>query len=62
MLMRLLSLFAIWLFSGHLFAQMPVSSNTDDLNKQLKPVKWRSIGPFRGGRSNAGTGAVWQRV
>ena len=58
MLMRLLSLFAICLFSGHLFAQMPVSSNNDDLNKQLKPVKWRSIGPFRGGRSNAGTGVV----
>lgn len=25
-------------------------------NSYFKPVKWRSIGPFRGGRSNCGTG------
>src|SRR5688572_31365130 len=31
---------------------------TDDLNTFFKPVKWRSIGPFRGGRSNASTGVV----
>jgi photosystem II stability/assembly factor-like uncharacterized protein len=30
----------------------------DDLNTFFKPVKWRSIGPFRGGRANAGTGVV----
>lgn len=30
----------------------------DDLNAVFKPVKWRSIGPFRGGRANAGTGVV----
>ena len=30
----------------------------DDLNTFFKPVKWRSIGPFRGGRSNASTGVV----
>ncbi len=30
----------------------------DDLNTFFKPVKWRSIGPFRGGRSVAGTGVV----
>lgn len=29
-----------------------------DLNAFFKPVKWRSIGPFRGGRANAGTGVV----
>lgn len=33
-----------------------------EINKQLhsfyKPVKWRSIGPFRGGRSNTATGVV----
>ncbi|MSO49874.1 MAG: glycosyl hydrolase [Acidobacteria bacterium] len=28
----------------------------DDLNAFFKPVKWRSIGPFRGGRSVASTG------
>ena len=34
------------------------ASGTDDLNAFFKPVKWRSIGPFRGGRSVAGTGVV----
>jgi photosystem II stability/assembly factor-like uncharacterized protein len=30
----------------------------DDYNSIFKPVKWRSIGPFRGGRSVCGTGVV----
>ena len=30
----------------------------DDYNSIFKTVKWRSIGPFRGGRSVAGTGVV----
>ncbi|MGE4072107.1 MAG: hypothetical protein AB7E72_13130 [Lysobacterales bacterium] len=30
----------------------------EDLNDYFKPVLWRSIGPFRGGRSNASTGVV----
>lgn len=34
------------------------NSGPDDLNSVLKPVKWRSIGPFRGGRSVASTGVV----
>ncbi len=29
-----------------------------DFNEFYKPVKWRSIGPFRGGRSNTATGVV----
>ncbi len=29
-----------------------------ELNKELAPVKWRSIGPFRGGRSNTATGVL----
>ena len=29
-----------------------------NLNDYYKPVKWRSIGPFRGGRSNTATGVV----
>src|SRR5687767_9724128 len=29
-----------------------------DLNSFFKPVMWRSIGPFRGGRSVASTGVV----
>lgn len=45
------------LLAGAVFGQAAKPSS-DDLNAQLKPVKWRSIGPFRGGRSNAGTGVV----
>jgi photosystem II stability/assembly factor-like uncharacterized protein len=37
-------------------AQTP--KNTDENNKIFKPLKWRSIGPFRGGRSVCGTGVV----
>src|SRR5678809_661264 len=38
----------------------PLSAQTtaDDYNTIFKPLKWRSIGPFRGGRSNCGTGVV----
>lgn len=35
-----------------------VAPPADDYNAIFKPVKWRSIGPFRGGRANAGTGVV----
>ncbi len=31
---------------------------TDDYNSIFKALKWRSIGPFRGGRSNCATGVV----
>ena len=34
------------------------SGTAQDLNNALKPLKFRSIGPFRGGRANAGTGVV----
>lgn len=37
-------------------AQTPTPA--EDPNALLKPVKWRSIGPFRGGRANAGTGVI----
>ncbi|MFN2511214.1 MAG: glycosyl hydrolase [Pyrinomonadaceae bacterium] len=42
---------------GHLFAQVP-QTVAHDYNSIFKTVKWRSIGPFRGGRSVAGTGVV----
>jgi photosystem II stability/assembly factor-like uncharacterized protein len=38
--------------------QSTLNSDTLDLNTFYKPVKWRSIGPFRGGRSVAATGVV----
>ncbi|MEY4929531.1 MAG: hypothetical protein RI909_255 [Bacteroidota bacterium] len=34
------------------------STASTDLNDYFKTVKWRSIGPFRGGRSNTATGVV----
>src|SRR4029078_9469908 len=42
------------------FFAVPLSAQTspDDYNAILKPLKWRSVGPFRGGRSNCGTGVV----
>lgn len=57
MSMRLLSMFVLGLFVGQISAQAP-SSAMDDYNTIFKTVKWRSIGPFRGGRSNAGCGVV----
>ena len=48
-----------------LFALAPLQQPTADARPQatsldsvFKPVKWRSIGPFRGGRSVASTGVV----
>lgn len=37
--------------------ETPVEIN-HDYNQLLKPLKWRSIGPFRGGRSVAASGVV----
>jgi photosystem II stability/assembly factor-like uncharacterized protein len=50
-------MFVLGLFVGQISAQAP-SSAMDDYNTIFKTVKWRSIGPFRGGRSNAGCGVV----
>ena len=54
---RLLALVVLGLFA----LQQPAfaaPSQTEDLDAYFKPVQWRSIGPFRGGRSNASTGVV----
>lgn len=42
--------------ASHLLAQTSKDLSNDVINDYFKPVKWRSIGPFRGGRSNTGTG------
>jgi photosystem II stability/assembly factor-like uncharacterized protein len=55
---RLLTLLVLLLFVGQLSAQVTQSAAADDYNSIFKAIKWRSIGPFRGGRSNAGTGVV----
>ncbi len=39
-------------------AAQPASTTSTDLNEQYKVAKWRSIGPFRGGRSVAASGVV----
>jgi len=52
----LLSLLVLCLFTAPLSVQAQQSA--DDYNTIFKPVKWRSIGPFRGGRSVCGSGVV----
>jgi photosystem II stability/assembly factor-like uncharacterized protein len=42
-------------FAVQLSAQ---TTQPNDYNAVFKALKWRSIGPFRGGRSNCGTGVV----
>src|SRR4051794_18045752 len=49
---------AVALFLAVIHPAAQVVPSADDLNAIFKPVKWRSIGPFRGGRANAGTGVV----
>ncbi|MFX5480909.1 hypothetical protein ABTD95_19940, partial [Acinetobacter baumannii] len=39
-------------------AQPSKDSTNNEFNQYFKPLKWRSIGPFRGGRSVASTGVV----
>jgi photosystem II stability/assembly factor-like uncharacterized protein len=50
----LLLCFPLCFFAAPLSAQ----TTSDDYNAIFKALKWRSIGPFRGGRSVAGTGVV----
>ena len=57
MLYRFLALILVGLGA----VQMPVQAApapAEDLNSTFKPLLWRSIGPFRGGRSNASTGVI----
>ena len=35
-----------------------ITGNAQELDSLFKPLKYRSIGPFRGGRANAGTGIL----
>lgn len=44
----------------NLSAQPAKTTDPNDLNNVFKPMKWRSIGPFRGGRSVASVGVVGQ--
>ena len=55
---HLLFMCCLCLFVAQASAQVSPSTAADDYNTIFKTVKWRSIGPFRGGRSVAGTGVV----
>ena len=55
---RVLPLLLFSFFLTSVFAQTNQTQAPDDLNTIFKAVKWRSIGPFRGGRSVSGTGVV----
>jgi photosystem II stability/assembly factor-like uncharacterized protein len=58
MIKKLLLLSTI-IISGICLSAQPIKDSTaNELNNYFKPVKWRSIGPFRGGRSVASTGVV----
>ena len=54
---KLVFLFAILLFSTFVTANAQ-KLPTDELSTTFAPMKWRSIGPFRGGRSNAAAGVI----
>ena len=58
MIKPLLSLLVSCLFVAQISAQAPPNGGAEDYNTVFKTLKWRSIGPFRGGRSVAGTGVV----
>src|SRR5215813_4765523 len=45
-------------FLSTVSAQTKPTPAADDYNAIFKALKWRSIGPFRGGRSNCATGVV----
>src|SRR2546421_9402960 len=52
-------LFSVLLLSLCLISlNAQTKTGADDNNAIFKPLKWRSIGPFRGGRSNCATGVV----
>src|SRR5215207_2415569 len=54
---HILSLLILLVFMIQGSAQSPQSA-ADDYNTIFKTLKWRSIGPFRGGRSVASVGVV----
>ena len=58
MFKSVLSILFFFVLAGQMFAQAPQNAAAEDYNSIFKAVKWRSIGPFRGGRSNAGCGVV----
>ncbi len=63
MFLRFITIFICTLFFTIGYSQKTlntkdITTSNFDLNTNLKPVKWRSIGPFRGGRSVATSGVL----
>ena len=55
---RLIFVVALCSLLTNLSAQTKPTPAADDYNAVFKALKWRSIGPFRGGRSNCAVGVV----
>ncbi|MGD9587818.1 MAG: WD40/YVTN/BNR-like repeat-containing protein [Pyrinomonadaceae bacterium] len=53
---RILSISIFVVLGLCVVSAQPDDASSADLNSYFTPVKWRSIGPFRGGRSVASTG------
>ncbi len=58
MVKYLLAVLVSFLFLVQVPAQTPQTSAAADYNSIFKALKWRSIGPFRGGRSVASCGVI----
>jgi len=55
---KLLVLLIFCLAASSGFAQNAKKKAESEKDQMLKPMKWRSIGPFRGGRSTGSTGVI----
>ena len=55
---QILLSFIVFLFCCNVHAQIKTDTSLKDINTYFKPVKWRCIGPFRGGRSVTAAGVV----
>lgn len=55
---KLLLAHLAFLFTVSVIAQSKPDTTSADVNNYFKPLKWRCIGPFRGGRSVCATGVV----
>jgi len=57
-MVKQLLLFVFISFCFGAAAQKKTDTTKDNINNYFKPLKWRCIGPFRGGRSVAATGVA----
>ena len=55
---KLIFLLVLCFSVTNIFAQAAKNTDPNSNDNIFKPVKWRSIGPFRGGRSNSSVGVI----